>query len=136
MDRIYLNHMEFYGYHGVYPEENKLGQRFIVDLIAELDLRKAGENDDLTESVSYAELFETCREIVEGEPCKLIETVAEKIAAACLQRFPKIETVTVTVIKPDPPINGHFHSMAGEITRSREIMKHRAFPRLQSGRPL
>ena len=132
MDRIYLNHMEFYGYHGVYPEENKLGQRFIVDLIAKLDLRKAGENDDLTESVSYAELFETCREIVEGEPCKLIETVAEKIAAACLQRFPKIETVTVTVIKPDPPINGHFHSMAVEITRSREIMKHRAYLSLGS----
>lgn len=49
--------MEFYGYHGVFPEENKLGQRFKVDLTVELDLKRAGESDDLEHSVNYGEPF-------------------------------------------------------------------------------
>ncbi len=115
-----LNRMEFYGFHGVFPEENRLGQRFAIDLTVEAELSEAGKNDDLNASVNYAELYEICRNIVEGRPFKLIEAVAEKIAAACLEQFPKIERVTVTVIKPDPPIQGHFQSVAVEITRSRQ----------------
>ena len=50
--------MEFYGYHGVFPEENKLGQRFIVDLMVPVDLKRAGETDELEYSVNYGELFQ------------------------------------------------------------------------------
>ncbi len=57
MDKIYVNKMEFYGYHGVFPEENRLGQRFIVDLSVSVDLKKAGETDQLEFSVNYGELF-------------------------------------------------------------------------------
>lgn len=120
MDKIFLNKMEFYGFHGVFPEENRLGQRFVVDMTVETDLSKAGENDDLQQSINYAELYETSKEIVEGKPCKLIEAVAEKIASACLRKFSKIERLTVKVIKPDPPIKGHYQSVAVEITRGRQ----------------
>lgn len=119
MDKIYVNGMAFYGYHGVFPEETKLGQRFGVDLTVELDLEKAGRTDELEYSVNYGELYAVCRSIVEGEPVKLVETLAERIAAAVLVSFSAIQSCTVKVIKPDPPIPGHYHSVAIEITRSR-----------------
>lgn len=119
VDKIYVNKMEFYGYHGVFPEENKLGQRFIVDLVVSVDLQKAGTSDRIEDSVNYGELYEICKKIVEGEPYKLIEAVAEQIAAALLNGYAAILEATVKVIKPDPPIPGHYHSVAVEITRSR-----------------
>ncbi|MBS4221070.1 dihydroneopterin aldolase [Bacillus sp. FJAT-49711] len=119
MDKIYLNEMEFYGYHGVLPEETKLGQRFRVNVMAETDFKEAGLNDDLELTVSYADIYVLCKKIVEGQPFKLIEAVAEKIASSILEEFIKIESVTVKVIKPDPPIPGHYHSVAVEITRER-----------------
>lgn len=111
--------MEFYGYHGAFPEENKLGQRFIVDLMVLVDLKKAGETDELEYSVHYGELFMVCKEIVEGKPYKLVEAVAEKIANTVLEQFPLVSEATIKVIKPDPPIPGHYQSVAVEITRGR-----------------
>ncbi|MEH7180029.1 dihydroneopterin aldolase [Neobacillus vireti] len=119
MDKILLNQMEFYGYHGVFPEEKKLGQRFIVDMMVLVDLKKAGETDELEYSVNYGELFQVCKQIVEGEPYKLVEAVAEKIAGTVLSQFSLISEATVKVIKPDPPIPGHYRSVAVEITRRR-----------------
>lgn len=119
MDKIYVNQMEFYGYHGVFPEETRLGQRFAVNLAVSVDLKKAGETDELEHSVNYGELYEVCKEIVEGKPYKLVEAVAERIAASLLEKFALISDVTVKVIKPDPPIPGHYQSVAVEITRSR-----------------
>lgn len=120
MDKIYVNGMAFYGYHGVYAEENKLGQRFYVDVILELDLKKAGQHDDLNETVNYAEIYSLSREIVEGKPCRLVESVAEQLANAYLENFRAINSCQVKVIKPDPPIPGHYDSVAVEITRMRE----------------
>ncbi len=111
--------MEFYGYHGVFPEETRLGQRFVVNLTVETDLSKAGRSDSLEDSINYADLYQTCKEIVEGEPYKLVEAVAEKIAEAVLERFSTVELCHIKVIKPDPPIPGHYKSVAVEITRGR-----------------
>lgn len=119
MDKIYVNQMEFYGYHGVFPEENKLGQRFVVDLSVSVDLQKAGQTDRLEYSVNYGDLYGVCREIVEGVPAKLIETVAERMAGKILADFPLVSEVTIKLIKPDPPIPGHYRSVAVEITRRR-----------------
>lgn len=111
--------MEFYGYHGVFPEENRLGQRFAVDLTVSVDLSKAGETDELEHSVNYGELYQVCKEIVEGKPYKLVEAVAEQIASSVLEQFALVHDVTVKVIKPDPPIPGHYQSVAVEIMRRR-----------------
>lgn len=110
----------FYGYHGVLPQETALGQRFNVDLVVEVDTKQAGETDNLTYSVSYADMYATCKRIVEGEPYKLIEAVAERIASELLAEYALIDVCHVKVIKPDPPIPGHYHSVAVEITRSRQ----------------
>jgi 7,8-dihydroneopterin aldolase/epimerase/oxygenase len=119
VDKIFVNQMEFYGYHGVFPEETKLGQRFVVDLMVLVDLKKAGQTDELEYSVNYGELFQVCKEIVEGKPYKLVEAVAEKIAETVLGQFTLVSEVTIKVIKPDPPIPGHYQSVAVEITRGR-----------------
>ncbi|MFC0046584.1 dihydroneopterin aldolase [Metabacillus iocasae] len=119
MDKIFVHNMKFYGYHGVFAEENKLGQRFNVDLTVELDLQKAGETDDLAQTVSYADLYNTCQSIVEGKTFKLVESIAETIAQEILSGYLLIQSCTVKVYKPDPPIRGHYDSVAVEIKRSR-----------------
>lgn len=78
MDKIYLNELVFYGYHGVLKEETKLGQTFRVSLILDF-LPKAGISDSVEDTVSYADVYETVKEIVEGKPFKLIEALAEKL---------------------------------------------------------
>ncbi|MBO1004700.1 dihydroneopterin aldolase [Pseudogracilibacillus auburnensis] len=117
MDKIFLNEMEFYGYHGALPEETRLGQRFRVTVILETDLQAAGKSDDLDLTVNYAEVYQLCKEVVENQTYKLIEAVAEKIAEATLSQFSTVKRVSVKVIKPDPPIPGHYQSVAVEITR-------------------
>ncbi|MRH44959.1 dihydroneopterin aldolase [Aquibacillus halophilus] len=117
MDKIYLNKLEFYGYHGLFPEENKLGQRFYVDLVLELSLQKAGKTDDMVDSINYGTVFQLTKEIVEGQPKNLIEAVADEIATQLLSAFEKLFACTVKVYKPDPPIAGHYKSVAVEIYR-------------------
>ncbi|WP_432363005.1 dihydroneopterin aldolase [Sporosarcina sp. UB5] len=118
MDYIHLNEMEFYGYHGALKEENVLGQRFRANVSLAVDLAEAGETDDLKKTVNYAEVFEVCRTVVEGKPRKLIESVAEEISRLILQKFAgQVHGVRVVLIKPDPPIAGHYASVSVEITR-------------------
>jgi len=118
MDYIHIKDMEFYGYHGVLLEETKLGQRFRVTLSIATDLQNAGKTDELTNTVSYAEVYDLCKEVVEGKPYKLIETVAEKIATIVCETYPSaVKGIRVEVIKPDPPIPGHFREVSVEITR-------------------
>ncbi|MGP7819655.1 dihydroneopterin aldolase [Niallia sp. 01092] len=119
MDKIRLTKMEFYGYHGVFPEETKLGQRFIIDLEVEADLREAGESDNLEHSVNYGQLYFDVKEIVEGKPYQLIEALAENIAQKLLHNHERLESVRVAVIKPDPPIPGHYQSVSVEILRKK-----------------
>ncbi|MDL4840508.1 dihydroneopterin aldolase [Aquibacillus rhizosphaerae] len=119
MDKIYLNKMSFYGYHGLFPEENKLGQRFIVDLVLEVDLQKAGESDDMNDSINYGTIFQVTQEVVEGKSRNLVEAVANDIADKLFSTFAKLSACTVKVYKPDPPIPGHYESVAIEIRRER-----------------
>lgn len=119
MDKIYLNELAFYGYHGVLSEENKLGQKFIISLVLGLSTKKAGISDNVNDTVSYADVYETVKEIAEGKPFKLIEALAEKIATEVLVNYPLLNEVTVKLIKPNPPIPGHYHSVAVEIERKR-----------------
>lgn len=120
-DKIYLNQLAFYGYHGLFPEEKKLGQRFLVDVILFLDLSVAGNSGAMHDSVHYGEVFETIEQIVEGESIDLIEELTERIAKLILDKFSLVEALTVKVTKPDPPINGHYASVAVEIYREREV---------------
>ena len=118
-DSIYLEGLEFYGRHGVLPEEQRLGQRFIVDLVLFLDLHRPGCTDDLAATVNYAEVFARVREIVEGVPVKLLECLAERIAQAVFQDFSLVEGLEVTIHKPGAPLPGVFNDVKVKIHRQR-----------------
>ncbi len=121
MDEVFLEGMVFYGYHGVHPEERALGQRFVVDLAVRTDLKPVGMSDDLSVGISYSDLYRRVAAIIQGEPRKLIEAVAEAIAGDVLATFPAAESVRVTLRKPAAPIKGAVFDAAGvTITRNRK----------------
>jgi len=111
--------MQFYGFHGLFPEENKLGQRFYVDIELFLDLKQAGKSDRMEDSIDYGLVYEYVKKIVEGEAKNLIETVAEEIAEQLLGHFESLDACRIKVIKPDPPIAGYYESVSVEIYREK-----------------
>ncbi|KQO14108.1 dihydroneopterin aldolase [Paenibacillus sp. Leaf72] len=120
MDRMLVKGMQFYGYHGVFAEENRLGQKFGVDLELLMDLEKAATMDDLEATVNYAELHALTKKIVEGTPFKLIEALAGSIATQLLAAYTMINEVTVRVTKPNPPFDIHFDGVTVELRRKRD----------------
>jgi 7,8-dihydroneopterin aldolase/epimerase/oxygenase len=120
LDKIILSRMAFYGYHGVFPEENKLGQQFFIDAELSLSLELAGQTDELEHTINYAEVYLTIQNIVEGKSFRLIEALAEKIASTLLQTYTSINEIKIRVIKPHPPFKVYFDGVAVEITRKRE----------------
>ena len=120
-DRILLEGMVFHGRHGTLASERELGQPFVVDVELRLNLRPAGLSDKLEETVDYGEVHRQSKEIVEGTPVNLTETVAERIAAAILDGHPLVEAVRVKVAKPHVRLGDTV--LAGSAV---EILRHRA----------
>lgn len=119
-DRILLEGMVFHGYHGTLRAERDLGQQFVVDLELYLELGEAGRHDDLARTVDYGEAHRRAREVVEGEPVDLTETVAERVAQALLTDHPRVEAVRVKVAKPQVRLEGTvLDGSAVEILRRR-----------------
>jgi dihydroneopterin aldolase len=112
--------MPFFGYHGVFPEENKLGQRFVVSMDLYVNLAPAGASDDVADTVNYGEVYDLVKAIVEGPHVRLIETLAEKIAQSALCAFPKLSGVRVDVEKPGAPVVGVLDTVCVQIERWRE----------------
>ena len=119
-DTVFLQGLTFFGYHGVRPEERTTGQRFQVDVEVTADVRRAGSTDDLNDTVNYAQVFRTVREIMEGEPRNLMETLAEAIAGRVLAEHPA-QAVRVRISKLGPPLRGAPTGQAGvEVYRTAE----------------
>ena len=116
--RLILSGLTGFGYHGNNPAERKLGQTFMVDLEVTLDTQRAATSDRIDDTVSYPILEKIARKILEGEPANLLETVAERIAAAILKQ-PGVVEVKVRVSKRPPLPN--LTTFAVEITRPVEI---------------
>ena len=121
-DRIRLEGMVFYGFHGVDAAEKSLGQRFMVDVEIECDLRKPGRTDDLHDTVNYSHVYGIARQVLEGPSKNLIEAVAEEIARRIAESCNGVEAIRVRVRKPDAPIKGSLLAAAGvEIERRPRI---------------
>ena len=117
MDKIYINNLEFIGFHGVFPEEKKLGQKFLVSLELIVDTREAGKTGDLTKSVHYGLVAQDVERIFLEKSIDLIETCAENIAEMVLKKYELVKEVKVTVKKPWAPLQMHFENVAVEISR-------------------
>jgi dihydroneopterin aldolase len=118
-DRILIHRIAIFAYHGVHAEEERLGQRFYVSLDCRLDLSAAGRDDDWDSTVCYAQLTEIVSRIATGQRFRIIEALAEAIAAAALSKFPRIEAITVTIQKPSAPVPAIIEGVTVEITRRR-----------------
>ncbi|KAF8403398.1 hypothetical protein HHK36_011500 [Tetracentron sinense] len=118
-DKLILKGLKFHGFHGVKPEERKLGQKFLLDVDAWLDLRVAGKSDCLSDTVSYTAIYRIVRDVVEGPPQNLLESVAHLIATTTLTKFPQISSVRVKVGKPHVAVHGPVDYLGVEIVRYR-----------------
>lgn len=116
LDRIVLHGLRGRGLHGVYPRERAEGQTFIVDAALTVDTRAAAAGDDLGATADYGIIAERIVKLIEGDPVNLIETLAERIASACLAD-PAVHEAEITVHKPDAPITVPFDDVTVTIRR-------------------
>jgi dihydroneopterin aldolase len=118
LDRISIAGLRARGFHGVLPEERVTGQDFVVDALLWLDAAPAAAGDDLTLTADYAALADRLADIVAGPPVALIETLAERLAAACLAD-PVVAEAEITVHKPQAPVSANVTDISVTIRRSR-----------------
>ncbi|KAA1036162.1 dihydroneopterin aldolase [Macrococcus equipercicus] len=118
MDKIFLQGMKFYAYHGVFEEENKLGQIFVVDVELSIDLTEACATDELETTVNYGEAYQLIEEEMK-ESSKLLEHVAGRIAKTLFAHYNRVVALSVRITKENPPIAGHYDGVGIEINRTR-----------------
>lgn len=121
MDKIFVNGLKLYAYHGVNPEENTEGQFFVLDIAADVSLFVPCETDSVDDTVSYAKIIKSARKAFLSDKFDLLERAAQCVADNLLNDFEKIKEVTVLLKKPNAPIKADFDYVAVEITRSRRI---------------
>jgi len=120
-DRISLLGLRAFGRHGVLDRERREGQEFVVDAVLWLDTRAAAAADNLSLTVDYGALAARLAAIVSGEPVALIETLADRLAAACLSESGKaVREVEITVHKPQAPVSVPVGDVTVTIRRGHE----------------
>jgi len=114
METIRIKGLEIFAYHGVNPEEKENGQKFILDIAMQADISRAAQTDDLNETVR-----KTVNAVFTAQKYDLIERAAQVVCDAILENYPKVQSVTVELKKPEAPINAVFDYVSVEMTRSR-----------------
>lgn len=117
MDKIRIENLELYAYHGVFPEENKLGQKFVISASLYVDAAKPAKQDDLAQSVNYGEVCQFIKNWMETHTVKLIETVADTLAREILLAFPLIQRIELEVKKPNAPVPMSFDYVSVTVER-------------------
>lgn len=105
MGKIVLENMEFYGFHGVLAHEKELGNTFVVTLEMEVDTTKSGMTDHLDDTVNYQLIYNTIRKQMEI-PSKLLEHLSHRITEKLMNKFPRIQSLTLRLSKLNPPLGG------------------------------
>ena len=117
MDKIQIKNLEIFANHGVFPEENKLGQKFVISATLYTSTRKAGKTDDLTASIHYGEVSQFITKFVQEHTWKLLETVVEQLAEAMLLNIPHLEKVELEIKKPWAPVGLPLETVSVSIER-------------------
>ncbi len=117
LDKIKIEELEIYAYHGVFQEENEKGQPFFVNATLYTNTRGAGQKDELELSTHYGDVSHFITKQVQDNCFKLIETVAEHTAQKVLLKFPLIQKLKLEIRKPQAPIGLPFSSVSVEIQR-------------------
>ena len=118
MDKLVLENMQFYAYHGVYAAEKKIGQWYRVDMEISADFSKAAAEDDLNAAIDYEKVYKACSAVMDT-PSKLIEHVAMRLLRAMFATFEAAQHIRLKLSKPEPPLQGFITSASIEMSRSR-----------------
>jgi len=116
-DLIEIKGIKSFGYHGVFESENIAGQDFYVDVSLELDLTRPSVSDDVNDTVNYAQITDLVVEEIIGERVALIEKLASRIIDRIKSSYPQIMAVSVTVHKPQAPVNAQVSDISVTIKR-------------------
>ena len=119
MGKISLEGMEFFAYHGYYDEEQKIGNKYAVDVEVETDLSRAGRKDALAETVNYEELYRLIAKVM-GKPARLLEAISYQIIEDIFAAFTAADVVEVSISKFNPPIGGVCQRARVSIKKSRQ----------------
>ena len=117
MDKIHIKNLEVFAKHGVFPEENVLGQKFVISAVLYASTREAGKTDDLTKSIHYGEVSQFITEFMKQNTFKLLETAAERLAEELLLKTEHLEKVCLEIKKPWAPVGLPLETVSVEIER-------------------
>ena len=117
--KITLEGMEFFAHHGIYKEEQKIGNKFCVDMTVSTDLSDAAEHDDIRDTVNYESLYLIIVHEM-NEPTKLLEHIGKRIIDAVFLKFPVIYQIEVKISKYNPPVGGICHSASVTLSETRD----------------
>lgn len=111
---IRMEGMKFYAFHGVLPQENTVGSYYYLDLKLKTDFSCASENDDLEDTVSYADIYTAVKAEIEI-PSKLLEHVCQRIASRIFKDFLSITAIDIALFKENPPMGASAKSIGVEV---------------------
>lgn len=117
-DKVIVKNLRLHAHHGVYAEENTLGQKFEIDITCVLDTRPFAEADNYQIAVCYGSLCDLAEEVSGSGPFALIEKFGHEICLAILKRYKEVESATVAIRKPSAPVSQMVDYLGVEITRS------------------
>lgn len=117
MDILRLNNIKLHAYHGCLPQERLVGNDYEIDVILRVDLKKAGNSDNLNDTINYAQVYQIVEKCMQ-HPVNLIEHVAEKMAQEIGKQFPQIDSLDIHLRKLNPPVEGNIQSAEVMISRS------------------
>lgn len=109
ISKIELKEMKFHAFHGVSPQETKVGNTFVVNLTLTADLIRAIETDSLQYTINYAEVYKIVK-LQMSTPSQLLEHISGRILTALKEAFPQLKEISIKVSKLTPPFGGDVHS--------------------------
>lgn len=118
-DRIEITGLFGFGYHGLFDDERETGQGFLVDVVLNLNLSKVSKSDLIEDTINYSTVCDLVFAQIVGPPVTLIERLAGQIAEVILRDYPSVESVRVTVHKPDAPVAAKVADISVSIVRNR-----------------
>lgn len=116
---IFLKEIRCYAYHGVAPQENLIGNEYVIDLKLKVDINQASQTDEVADTVSYADVHELIKAEM-AVPSKLLEHVGGRMATKLFEAFPAIEEIELRLSKRNPPMGADIDTAGIEIHCSRK----------------
>lgn len=128
MDEIRIKELTVFAHHGVFEEEARLGQKFLLSAVLRLDLHPAGQADQLDLTLNYAEVCQFMTDFLQDHRFQLLEACVDQLAQALLDRYPQIQELSLEIHKPWAPVGLPLEDLSVAIERKR----HTAFLALGS----